>query len=621
MNNTQGSYRILIAGCLLAGIAVVFISMFVFRSAMPTSVWALPTLGGVSLLFAGVLGYVLWKVGTPLGEDFKQLEAKPDMQEAALKQLGTFPLRAFAIYTLIMVVYIAAITPIMGTLGFRSEQQFPLALFQGAFGLLSACLLYISLERKVTLFLFSQSLVSYPQSITEEWQYRKLFMIPTVFVFLSLLFGASVALLLLDAQTHTPALFNRMLIAFVIAALLFFTLVVVLMVSFTKASQYIYNSIIEQTKGIAFGDRDLRRRIFISSVDELGSIAGMVNAFCEWLGISIGEIKRIQKEFMTLDKELRNSAQSSAGAIVRISPSIRTVREKALIEASEVTEFSTLVEEMVKTIHSMDGLVNNQAKSVESVSATVKETFGKVTSVSNSINIMAEQFTELISLSRQGEQAQIESMQKIELIATRSESLLEANKVIATIASQTNLLAMNAAIEAAHAGVSGQGFAVVADEIRKLAETSAAQSKNIRTEINLVQQAIGEVVSTSKASQSVFSQVSERIDKTDEVVIEVKEAMNQQKVGSVQILDTFKEVNEFTFNVRKSAKEMYSSADTVQKEMKELYDVSREIQKHIEQIATGFSEVEADASLVSAAAEKTVKNIHDMEVATGQFKI
>lgn len=618
MNNTQRSYRVLIAGCLLAGIAVVFISVFVFRSASPTSVWALPTLGGVSLLFAGTLGYALWKAGTPLGEDLKQLEA-PDKKEAALKQLGTFPLRALALYTPAMALYIAAITPIMTTLGLRSEQRFPLALFQLAFGLLSACFLYISLDRQVTLFLLSQSMVSYPRSITEERQYHKLFVIPTVFVFLSLLLGAASVLLLLDAQAHAPALLNRMIITLVLGALLFFTFAIILMLSFAKVSQRIYSSIIEQLTGIAF-DHDLRRRIFISSVDELGSIAGMVNEFCEGLGTSVGEIKRIQREFMTLGKELRNSAQSSADTITRISASIRMVREKAFIEANDVTASSGLIEEMVKIINSMEGLINNQAKSVESASATVEESFGKVSSVSNSINIMAEQFAELISLSRQGEQAQIESMQKIELIAARSESLLEANRVIATIASQTNLLAMNAAIEAAHAGASGQGFAVVADEIRNLAETSAAQSKNIRTEINLVQQAIGEVVSTSKASQTVFSHVSERIEKTDQVVIEVKEAMNQQKVGSTQILDTFKAVNELTVNVRKSAKELNTSATTVQQEMKELCDVSRELQKHIEQIAGSFSEVEAGASLISAAAEKTVKNIHDIEAATDQFK-
>ncbi|MDR2537202.1 MAG: methyl-accepting chemotaxis protein [Treponema sp.] len=620
MNNTQGSYRVLIASCLLASIAVVFISVFAFRSATSTSVWALPTLGGVSLLFAGALGYALWKAGSPLGEDFEQLEAKPDAKEAALRQLGAFPLRALVLYAVVLVVYIVAIVPIMGTLGLRNEQRFPLALFQLAFGLLFGCCLYINSDQGGANFLLSQSIVSYPRSVREERQYRKLFIIPIAVALMLLILGAASVSLLLDAQAHTPALLSRMVITLVIGALLFLTILVILMISSAKISQHIYNSIIEQTKAIAFGDRDLRRRIFISSVDELSSIGGMINEFCEGLAISIGEVKRIQKEFMTLGKELRNSAQSSAGAIARISTSINKVKEKASVEANGVIESSSLIEEVAKNVNSMENLVSNQAKSVESASASVEEIVSNITSVSNSINIMAEQFAELITLSRQGEHAQIESMQKIELIATRSESLLEANKVIATIASQTNLLAMNAAIEAAHAGASGQGFAVVADEIRKLAETAAAQSKNIRTEISLVQQAIGEVVSTAKASQTVFSQVSGRIEKTDHVVIEVKEAMNQQKIGSTQILDTFKVVNEVTFNVRKSTKEMNASATAVQKEMKELRDASREIQTHIEQIAGGFNEVEASASLVSAAAEKTVKNIHDMEAATDQFK-
>ncbi|MDR2419683.1 MAG: methyl-accepting chemotaxis protein [Treponema sp.] len=620
MNNTQGSYRVLIVGCLMASIAVVFISVFVFRSAAPASVWALPTLGGVSFLFAGVLGYVLWKVGSPLGEDFQQFEAKPDMKEAALRQLGAFPLRALAIYAVVLVVYIAAITLIMGTLGLRNEQKLPLALFQFAFGLLFGCCLYINSDREVTRFLLLQSIVSYPRAIREQRQYRKFFIIPTVVAFMLLILGAASALLLFDAQAHTPVLLNRMISAIVIGALIFFTFVIVLMITISKVHQVIYNSILDQTQQIAIGERDLHKRITISSVDELGSIAGMVNEFCEGLAFAIGEIKRIQLEFMTLGEELRKNAQSSAGTIRRISTDISVVREKALIEASNVTESSGLIEEMAKITNSMEALINNQSKCVGSASASVEEIFGKVNSISSSINVMAEQFAELISLSHRGEQAQIESMQKIELIATRSESLLEANKVIAAIASQTNLLAMNAAIEAAHAGASGQGFAVVADEIRRLAETSAVQTKNIRSEINLVQQAIAEVVSTSKASQTVFSQVSERIEKTDQVVIEVKEAMNEQKASSTQILDTFKVVNELTFNVRNNAKEMNTSAAIVQKGMKELLDASREIQKHIEQIASGFSEVEAGASLVSTVAEKTVKNIHVMEAAIGQFK-
>jgi methyl-accepting chemotaxis protein len=509
----------------------------------------------------------------------------------------------------------------MGMLGIRGEQKLPLALFQAAFGLLSGCFLYVSADREVTLFLLAQSVVSYPRSVRENRQYRKIFIIPTMIAFMLLVLGAASVLLLLDATANAPALLNRMIITILLGALVFFAFVAVLTVGLGKATLLIYESIINQTQSLAFGDRDLRKRISIGSIDELGSIAGLVNEFCEGLSVSISEIKRLQKEFMSLGTELRNSALSSTRAIGRIASSINTVKEKASIEANGVADSSSQMEAVAQTIKDMEALVSNQAGSVESASASVEEMVGNITSVSNSINTMAGQFAELIQLSRQGEQVQMESMQKIELIATRSESLLEANKVIATIASQTNLLAMNAAIEAAHAGETGKGFAVVADEIRKLAETSADQSKNIKVEINLVQQAISEVVSTAKASQVVFSKVSERIEETDRIVIEVKEAMNQQKTGSSQILTTFKVVNDVTFNVRKGAKDMNSGTAAVQTQMRELREASSEIQKHIEHIADGFSEIESSAGSVSTAAEKTVKNIHDMEGVSGQFKI
>jgi methyl-accepting chemotaxis protein len=211
-------------------------------------------------------------------------------------------------------------------------------------------------------------------------------------------------------------------------------------------------------------------------------------------------------------------------------------------------------------------------------------------------------------------------MQKIELIAARSASLLEANRVIATIASQTNLLAMNAAIEAAHAGDSGKGFAVVADEIRKLAETSASQSKNIKGEINQVQEAITQVVSTSRGTEQIFSRVSERIGETDALVREVRGAMNEQKEGSSQILKTLQVVNGVTVNVENGSKEMNSGNQIILSEISGIKEGSADIQQNIERIASGFKAIETSAESVSVATEKIVRHIQRMEAAVGYFK-
>ncbi len=211
-------------------------------------------------------------------------------------------------------------------------------------------------------------------------------------------------------------------------------------------------------------------------------------------------------------------------------------------------------------------------------------------------------------------------MKKIELITERSVTLLEANKVISAIASQTNLLAMNAAIEAAHAGDTGRGFSVVADEIRKLAETSAEQSKTIRSEINLVQQAISEVVAASKESENAFSRVSERIAQTDSIVREVQHAMLEQREGSGQILSALKGMNEITLQVQTSSREMGTGNKAILAEITRLRESTTEIQQNIQQVSSGVAQIENDTRSVSDMAERTVETIHVMEEAVEHFK-
>jgi methyl-accepting chemotaxis protein len=617
----QRSYFSLVLGGTLVNAVIVLGSVFVFKSAAFAVDWALPVAGGISLAFAALVSGVLIKLSAPMKKDFKVMQAEPAIFSPALEQIGAFPLKGLILYLVLLLVYVFALLPLTPLLGVRAELGSAVLLFQLAFGLLCGAIVYIYGDRQVTLFLLSQSIVHYPRAVKEKRQYKKIFIIPTFICIMTIMLSCSGIVFLLDTMSlNDPTLLGKTLIILVASAVIFFIIVVICALSLAKATLLIYESIIKEAEQISSAEKDLTKRISIASVDELGSIAGFVNDFFRGLLEVVTGIKRIQRDFVEVGRELERSAQTSASAVTQMADHVNQVQEKTVAQLESVVQCSGKVDEASLVIKSMEEVINKQADSVATASSSIEEMVGNIASVSNSINIMAGRFAELTTLSEEGRNAQTTSVEKINLISERSSALLEANKVISTIAAQTNLLAMNAAIEAAHAGDAGKGFAVVADEIRKLAENSAAQSKNISVEINQVQEAIGEVVSTSRISGTVFAKVSEHIGETDALVREVKHAMNEQNEGSTQILTTLQVINDVTAKVRGGSKEMSAGNGVILGEMNGISASSQEVRQSIGQIAAAFEEIEKTAQGVSTAAEKIMENIRGMESAVGHFK-
>jgi methyl-accepting chemotaxis protein len=191
----------------------------------------------------------------------------------------------------------------------------------------------------------------------------------------------------------------------------------------------------------------------------------------------------------------------------------------------------------------------------------------------------------------------------IQEIARESAGLLEINSVMENIASQTNLLSMNAAIEAAHAGEAGKGFAVVADEIRKLAESSSEQSKTIGGVLKKIKDSIDKITKSTEGVLLKFEAISEGVRKVTEQEANVRNAMEEQGAGSKSILESISSLNEISGQVTESARAMGSRSRDVIKESGALATITREISE-------AMREMTGEAEQISGA----VKRVGDISV-------
>jgi len=220
-------------------------------------------------------------------------------------------------------------------------------------------------------------------------------------------------------------------------------------------------------------------------------------------------------------------------------------------------EKDALIQQSIQTMmEQLNANVSEQAAAVTESAAAIEEMVANIQSVTSALSKNAQQVTELQSASEVGHNGINEVVTDIRGIASESESLLEINSVMANIASQTNLLSMNAAIEAAHAGEAGRGFAVVADEIRKLAESSSKQSKTISSVLKTIKASIDKITKSAENVLNRFDTIDGGIKTVAEQERGVLNAMEEQRHGSEQVLQAIGQVSDITQRVKNDAQQM-----------------------------------------------------------------
>ena len=355
--------------------------------------------------------------------------------------------------------------------------------------------------------------------------------------------------------------------------------------------------------------------------NEIGEMMHNVNIFKNVMDELLRSMKTSVGQSDKTAQDLNSNMGSANSSVQQITQNISQIEESVSNQASGVEEATSAVNQILGRIRDLNAMIENQSSAVNESSAAVDEMVANVSSVTQILEKNTEAVSQLGNASEDGLKSVTVAVKSSNDIIEKSKGLMDASKVIQNIASQTNLLAMNAAIESAHAGEAGKGFAVVAGEIRNLAEQSSRQAKGIDDSLNELSESIGQVSSSIADVQKKFDIIYEIAQTVKNQETVVMNAMQEQNAGNQQVLDAMRLINDASIQAKDGSNEMIAGAEQVEKEMKNLSQETVQITANMNTISSNVHDISAAMTLVQNSSQKNQKDIDVLSKEINTFKL
>ena len=416
---------------------------------------------------------------------------------------------------------------------------------------------------------------------------------------------------------------NRLLfLAVLLAAALLVAagaLLVILTRRLVKPLEHVMNALHEISK-----QWDLTRRLDVKSagnIAEIVEISTVFNLCFENMKNLIGLIKGQSQTLSDTGADLSSSMTETSAAITEMTANIQSMKGRIIQQAQEVQSAGSATGLIIENISSLNAHINDQAGKVSHSAAAIEEMLANISSVAETLNKNAGNVSALAESSEIGK-ASLQSVSEGFLeIARESEGLLEINAVMNNIASQTNLLSMNAAIEAAHAGEVGKGFAVVADEIRKLAESSAEQSKTTAAMLKKIKASIDGLTQSTAIVLDRFERIDREVRTVSDQEQSIRTAMEEQAEGSRHILEAIGQLHSITDLVKRKSEEIAAESVEVNKKSANLEQISAQVTNSIDEMAIGADQINIAVVQVNDISITNKKSIDDLGREVARFRI
>jgi methyl-accepting chemotaxis protein len=369
------------------------------------------------------------------------------------------------------------------------------------------------------------------------------------------------------------------------------------------------------------GEGDLTPRLDINSKDEIGTMTTSFNNTLDNIRRLILIIKEKAVSLLKIGTELSSNMTETAAAINEITANIKSVENHTARQSDGVNESGAVIQKIITHIDTLNTEIDRQTDSVSQSSSAIEEMLANIQSVTQTLINNADNVQTLAEASGIGHSGLQAVAEDIREIAYESEGLLEINGVMENIASQTNLLSMNAAIEAAHAGDAGKGFAVVAGEIRKLAESAGEQSKTTSGVLKKIKGAIDKITRSTGEVLNKFEAIDSGVQIVSRQEEDIRQAMEEQGTGSRQILEAVSQLNEITGRVKNGSGKMLAGSGEVMETSKSLEIITQELTGGMNEIAIGADQINIAVNRVNEIAGKNKADIDELIAEVNKFTI